>query len=93
MGRVMMAARMLFTCTVERSGSWGAVHLPCGQQWWLEKCCMHALWRKEVTPRIVYSCTVEVSLGCQDAICTHYGEECLAARVLCVCIVDRSGSC
>jgi len=41
MGRVMMAARMLFTCTVERrSGSRGAVHLPCGQQWWLAKCCM-----------------------------------------------------
>jgi hypothetical protein len=76
MGRVMMATRMLFTCTVERrSGSWGAVHLPCGQQWWLAKCCMHALWRKEVTPRMEYSCTIEKSGGYQDAMCTHYGEE------------------
>ena len=49
--------------------------MPCGQQWWLEKCCMNALWRKEVTPRMLHSCTVEMSDGFQDAICTHYGEE------------------
>jgi hypothetical protein len=64
-----MAARMLFTCTVERrSGSRGDVHMPCGQQCWLAKCGMHELWRKEVTPIMVYC-------GCQDAICTHYEEE------------------
>ena len=36
----------------------------------------NAVWRKEVTPRIVYSCTIEMSGSCQDAICTHCGKEC-----------------
>lgn len=58
----MMAARILFTCAVERSGgSQGAV--------------CYALRTGVVVARMLYAHTVERSDGCQNAVLMHCGQE------------------
>jgi hypothetical protein len=68
-----MAASMLFTCAVESScGSWGALHMPCGQLWWLPQSYIHTLWTGVVAARMLYLRTVYRSGSCQDAMHVHW---------------------